>query len=577
MSEHNSSPPRVAVYFRMSRDVQDKSIDRQRSEVLPHCQRQGYRIAAEHQDEGVSGSEVERCPGLQKLLALAKARQIDGVVVDDLDRLARLDLLELGVLLSPLRKAGVWVESCAQGRMDYNTMAGRIMLGIGGEAKRGEQLATARRVLTSHVERARDRRRPPQTKTAYGYRREPIAGTPLKSPPVIDEVTSEHVRSIFRWYVEGHSVGWIIRELYNRGVPSPRGKPRWSRPVVRELLRNPVYVGRRAWGKESTGRFFRQSGGVIRPHAGSRQHTRNRPDEWFTTDDTPALIDADLWDAAQRRLARRTPRTPTVEPGAFLLSGLPVCGRCGAPMTGVRKMRRNKRSRRGPVYICQGYVEHGTAVCVSAVAEEGWAVRQIITELRDRLLLPERLEWLTKRLAEQAREQRSQDGLKRMGKAVERLKARLDRERSRLMEVSKDLLPQAEAALRKTLAELGDAEKALREAQTADPVRDLKITAEAARQALWSLETALEGENRCLLKEALRGILAGVVIGAEPYQTTTGKTWHRARIDGIRLRPGSGLDVLSDLERTAEVSSKAPWRGRPRSASPSGPTRHRRR
>src|SRR5205085_1786460 len=116
-------------------------------------------------DEGISGSEVERRPGLQKLLALARSRQIDGVVVDDLDRLARLDLLELGALLDPLRKAGVWVESVAQGRMDYNNMAGRLMLAVNGEAKRTEQLATARRVLTSHVERARDRRRPPLAKT----------------------------------------------------------------------------------------------------------------------------------------------------------------------------------------------------------------------------------------------------------------------------------------------------------------------------------------------------------------------------------------------------------------------------
>lgn len=152
-----SKPVRVAVYFRMSRDTQDKSIPRQRSEVVPHCERQGYAIVAEFQDEGISGSEVERRPGLQALLALARSRKVEGVVVDDLDRLARLDLLELGVLLSPLRKAGVWIESAAQGRMDYNTMAGRIMIGISGEAKRGEQLATARRVLTSHIERARDR------------------------------------------------------------------------------------------------------------------------------------------------------------------------------------------------------------------------------------------------------------------------------------------------------------------------------------------------------------------------------------------------------------------------------------
>src|SRR5262249_24311517 len=130
---------RVAAYFRNSRDVQDKSIARQRSEVLPHCARAGYAVVTEEKGAGISGSEVERRPGLQRLLALAKSRKIEGVVVDDLDRLARQDLLVLGVLLSPLRKAGVRIESVAQGRMDYNDMAGRLMLGISGEAKRTEQ------------------------------------------------------------------------------------------------------------------------------------------------------------------------------------------------------------------------------------------------------------------------------------------------------------------------------------------------------------------------------------------------------------------------------------------------------
>jgi site-specific DNA recombinase len=536
----------------MSREAQDKSIDRQKSEVLPHCQRQGYRIVAELADEGISGSEVERRPGLQKLLGLARTRQIDGVVVDDLDRLARLDLLELGVLLSPLRAAGVWVESVAQGRMDYNTMAGRIMLGIGSEAKRTEQLATARRVLTAHLERARDRQQAPLTKTAYGYRRDLIPGTQVKAPPVIDEVTAEVVRQLFRWFVEGYSVGWIVRELYNHGVPSPRGKPRWTRSVIRDILSNPIYVGRRAWGKTSSGRFFRQCGGKIDAGNGRRTQIRHQPENWFFTEDTPALIDADLWDAAQRRLARGLPRSPIIEPGAFLLSGLLICGRCGGPLCGTH---RSKKCRPGRIYVCQRYTQYATAVCVRVQAEEEWAVRQIIAELRDRLLLPERLEWLTQQLAVRAAEQRSEDNLQRLRQTVDRLRARLARERVRLMEVSKDLLGKAEVALRATRTELAAAEKALHDAETADPVRELQITAEAAQKALWSLETALQGENRCLLKEALRGILAGVIIGAEPYPTTTGKTRHPARIDGIRLRPGSGLDTLSMLAQSSWVST----------------------
>jgi len=81
------------------------------------------------------------------------------------------------------------------------------------------------------------------------------------------------------------------------------------------------------------------------------------------------------------------------------------------------------------------------------------------------------------------------------------------------------------------------------------------VTVEAARKALWALETALEGGNRCLLKEALRGVLAGVKIGAEAYRTTTGRTRHRPWIDGIRLRPGSGLDTLSLLSASCSPST----------------------
>jgi hypothetical protein len=188
--------------------------------------------------------------------------------------------------------------------------------------------------------------------------------------------------------------------------------------------------------------------------------------------------------------------------------------------------------------------------------KEDWAVRQIITELRDRLLLPDRLEWLREQLEKKAREQRSDDSLTRLRKAVAALETKLARCRTRLVEVSKDMVPEIEAQIRTLRGQLEAAQKDLHSAETADPVRELKVTVDAAREALYRLETALEGDNRCLLKEALRGILSGVVIGAEPYQTKTAKTRHRARIDGIRLRPGSGLDTLSMLSAFSWVSTR---------------------
>src|SRR5262249_17513337 len=78
----------------------------------------------------------------------------------------------------------------------------------------------------------------------------------------------------------------------------------------------------------------------------------------------------------------------------------------------------------------------------------------------------------------------------------------------RLVEVSKDMVPEVEAQIRRTREELEGTRAALDAAESADPVRDLQVTVEAARGALWRLETALEGEDRCLLREALRGVLS---------------------------------------------------------------------
>jgi hypothetical protein len=57
----------------MSTDGQEDSIDRQRSTVLPHCERKGYRVVAEFKDEGVADDEFAKRPGLQRLLAAAAA------------------------------------------------------------------------------------------------------------------------------------------------------------------------------------------------------------------------------------------------------------------------------------------------------------------------------------------------------------------------------------------------------------------------------------------------------------------------------------------------------------------------
>src|SRR5262245_4814828 len=225
MSDAHSTTPRVAVYFRMSRDTQDESIDRQQSQVLPYCQEKKYAVIANEADEGISGSEVERRPGLQRLLVLARARKIDGIVVDDLKRLARLDGWDTAELLNPLRKAGVWIETVAKGRIAYDKI-GRLLVMLEGEGGNEQLVDIARNTLTKHVLAAVEHGNPPRPKTVFGYTRRHTGGFTRKKDGrlvpvfewVVDEVASGVVQQLFRWYAEGRTAGWIIHELYRLGI-----------------------------------------------------------------------------------------------------------------------------------------------------------------------------------------------------------------------------------------------------------------------------------------------------------------------------------------------------------------------
>jgi hypothetical protein len=53
------------------------------------CEREGWTVADEYVDPGISGEELERRPELTRLLVDCEAGRIDVVVAIDLDRLAR--------------------------------------------------------------------------------------------------------------------------------------------------------------------------------------------------------------------------------------------------------------------------------------------------------------------------------------------------------------------------------------------------------------------------------------------------------------------------------------------------------
>jgi site-specific DNA recombinase len=208
----------------------------------------------------------------------------------------------------------------------------------------------------------------------YGYRYLPKApGLPARYEVVPDE--ARIVQQIFAWV--GHerlSLNAVCRRLAERGIPSRRGWPRWSRYSVYALLKNPAYHGRAQFGKTRLGERRPQ----LRPGRGRPEHPRHRGSLYPTPVAdridiaVPALVSAELFAVVQEQLAENRRRQRQRQAGArYLLQGLLVCKVCGYALCGKRNTTPARWGRLPKQYVyygCQGSMagQHGgRAVCAT--------------------------------------------------------------------------------------------------------------------------------------------------------------------------------------------------------------------
>jgi DNA invertase Pin-like site-specific DNA recombinase len=96
-------------------------------ELREHCQRRGWEIVGEYVDVGISGSKDSR-PQLNRLVADAHRRKLDGILVWKLDRFGR-SLKHLVNALAEFESLGVAFISLKES-LDLTTPSGRLMFGI---------------------------------------------------------------------------------------------------------------------------------------------------------------------------------------------------------------------------------------------------------------------------------------------------------------------------------------------------------------------------------------------------------------------------------------------------------------
>jgi DNA invertase Pin-like site-specific DNA recombinase len=333
---------RVVAYVRMSTAAQDASPEQQRSAIAAHASKQGYAIAREYADLGVSGDKTDKRHGFRRMIADGSARKFDRIVVYDRSRFGRFDSVEYGRWVQPLRESGVELESVADGVENWDDLGGRITGLVAQEGKHALLLDISRATVRGQTAKAVENRGYPGP-TPYGYRRElELRGKSRHSTLSIDPETAPIVREVFETYAKADgSLTNVSAMLNDRGVMPIRGGKQWRRNAVQRILENEVYQGDSVWGRRQKGRYHSRIGSeIVRRKRGDRI---TFVDPIRHHDAVPAIVSRDLFARVQRLLRERAKATrspASIKP----LSGLVFCA-CGAPMHSDGENLRCSRSQ----------------------------------------------------------------------------------------------------------------------------------------------------------------------------------------------------------------------------------------
>src|SRR5437879_7144607 len=119
--------PRVAIYARVSTTNHGQDVNLQTRDLEQFAQARGWLRVDSYLDIGISGAKDKR-PELDRLMADAKRRKFDVVLVWKLDRFAR-SLRHLVNALAEFESLGIAFVSLSD-NLDLSTASGRLMFNI---------------------------------------------------------------------------------------------------------------------------------------------------------------------------------------------------------------------------------------------------------------------------------------------------------------------------------------------------------------------------------------------------------------------------------------------------------------
>ena len=291
---------RMAIYCRVSTDQQVKegdSIQAQLDALRAYAKKNGYEIAGEYIDNGVSGTLLDERDELQRLLDDVRGGKIDLLGFTKLDRYFR-NLKHYLNTQEVLDKYNVpWIAIWE--RYETRTPQGRLMISqmLGFAQFEAENTAVR---INKVFDYKKQNHEVLSGKVPFGYM---IVNKHLVANPE----TVGYARDTFDTYIATGSICETLRQTQGYGVAK-------TQRALKLMLQNRKYIG--------------ESYGIENYHE--------------------AIIDRDTFDLVQEMLGKNQRKARKFE---YIFSGMTWCSDCGRKMTGTTDEYHAKKIRY-KVYRC---------------------------------------------------------------------------------------------------------------------------------------------------------------------------------------------------------------------------------
>lgn len=320
-----------AMYLRKSRaDLELESLGEE--ETLTRHKNMLMTLAAKydiHPDqitiyhEMVSGDSIDERPEMQRLLSDVYMKKYKGVLVVEVERLARGNTKDQGEVADAFQASSTNIITPMK-IYDPNNEFDQEYFEFGLFMSRREYKTIKRRLESGKKESVIEGNYVPAD-PPYGY----ICKRITKKERTLIEKPEEAkiVQMIFDWYTEDRqSQGWIARKLTSMGIPTRKNRPEWSKGTVRDMLSNVHYIGKVFWNDQVTAKIFDEEKGklVKKRIPGEKEIYEGKH---------KGIISVEQFEKAQAITAASKPPIKKDVKLRSPLAGLLKCCDCGAHMT----------------------------------------------------------------------------------------------------------------------------------------------------------------------------------------------------------------------------------------------------